>query len=230
MNRETKKYAHGEYFKYTSPNWNGKVIVSLHGLSEVGTDINKVENIGIPFQIKNGLETDYMVLAPQIRWSSGWWPSNMDALFAAEINALNLVKKPVITGISLGGKGVFEMLMSRPDLFSIGAAVAGQCDKPYLLDRVNDPIRAWHGRTDNVFDFTSMEKAIKTLQGFGIDASLIPYDAGHGIWQKAYDPNDPESFWKWLSVVDSDEQPAPSKKFKVTIDQGEFLTDSFKIE
>jgi pimeloyl-ACP methyl ester carboxylesterase len=97
------------------------LIIYLHGLGERAgggpADLSKVAQSGIPELIKNGFSLPFIVISPQVRHTWNGKGGHLDAF----LDYL-LVRYPGIdpervyfTGISDGGKGVFDMAMYHRD-------------------------------------------------------------------------------------------------------------------
>lgn len=103
------------------------LITVLHGSGEVGSKLSKLKAREPYISLKKGLiKPNAIVLMPQLPTSS--WGMSAVALkklidhiateYKCDINRIS------ITGHSLGGAGVFDMLLKYPDYFSAAASLS----------------------------------------------------------------------------------------------------------
>lgn len=213
MIRTVKKYAMGEYIEYLPVDHKERkypLLLFLHGIgqrasvivnddgSKSSTNIDLVEINEIPKQLRGGLEAPFIVVAPQL-------PSNQGGYYLAFWKAI----KPVldayaapeyhIAGLSLGGIGSFNLMSYAPGYFKTCGCCCG-ADNPKAYDAYRSVhIKAWHGDKDGTVRITSVLNTINILKGLGADAELKIYPGlGHNIWNLAFSPTDPESYWHWV--------------------------------
>lgn len=95
--------------------------------------------------------------------------------------------RPVVTGFSQGGILAFALASTRPDLVSTAIPIAGGLPRglwPRALPRgaVGVPVRALHGRNDEVLPPGPAEALVAHLRRLGFDAELRLYpDTGHAV-------------------------------------------------
>jgi hypothetical protein len=170
--------AYYQYLSYTPKEYNADtsklwpLIIYLHGGSDRGTDLKKLYSQGIPDQIYRGREFPFIIISPQcpehIRWSTDNWFEN----FYNEIKAKYRIdtNRVYLTGMSLGGSGTWFLAARYPDIFAAIAPMSGFTSHMDFIDDnidklANIPIRAFHGKTDNVVPFEETERIIKKLEG-----------------------------------------------------------------
>lgn len=213
MIRTVKTFESVRYIEYM-PNGTPKgIILYLHGLGEVGQDINLVERNEIPLQLKNGLEKSYIIVAPQ---SENSWGKNLLLACARLVISYNIRDK-FVTGLSLGGMGTFGILKHTYDagmrnLFKGAAIVCGStgANTPEEIQFAKGVvIKAWHGTNDATIKINPVRLFMKTFVAEGGDGELVEYQGyGHNIWGMAYSTTDPNSFWAWVDKL-VDDQPEP---------------------
>lgn len=184
------------------------LVVFLHGVGERGYDNER--------QLLNGVlafaEREAMrrypcyVLAPQCppdaRWSGAdirtavTWsetPTEPMRLLMALIEQL-LRDEPDIdpsrvylTGLSMGGAGVFDLLMRRPEWFAAAVPLCGGGD-PAQAHRIrNVALWVFHGRLDEVVPPFRSRRIIEALRRYGQPVRYTEYDSlAHAIWHQTY--------------------------------------------
>jgi hypothetical protein len=191
---------------YNSNSNNYPVVISLHGIKERGTtstDINTIKNatwtvanVGMPRYIKLGQKYPYIVIAPQLKTSYGTWPPDY------VMSVINYVKTKLridprriyLTGLSLGGYGVWKTAGAYPNVF---AAIAPVCSGGNDLTHAcaiaasNLPAWAFHGDADQVVSYTVDTKMINAINNCTPKpnplAKMTIYPGlTHIIWDKVY--------------------------------------------
>jgi dienelactone hydrolase len=182
------------------------VVISLHGIKEKGTtsndrnrilaDLARVDNVGLPKYVKNGKKYPFILISPQLKSNIGVWPGS----YVMEV--LNYVKKTLridehriyLTGLSLGGFGVWKTAGDYPDVF---AAIAPICaggnamKKANAIAAANLPVWGFHGSSDKIVSYkvtTAMVNAVNSApkKPNPLAKATLFAGAGHVIWDKAY--------------------------------------------
>lgn len=203
------------------PDAGWPLLLFLHGYGECGDEIVKVRKHGPPKLISQFSSLQgCVVVSPQCP-SDSWW--RVDALHA-------LVEEVVadrgdvdrerlyVTGLSMGGYGIWSFLSHYPDYFTAAIPICGGGD-PFRLPAnrppekqgiVNEfrpeglmaakrtPVWTFHGTDDGSVPIVESEMMVELLkQGGNTSARLTTFPGvGHvGAWERAYD--DPK-VWKWL--------------------------------
>jgi hypothetical protein len=191
---------------YNTNSNNYPVVISLHGIKERGTtstDINTIKNstwtvanVGMPRYIKLGQKYPFIVIAPQLKTSYGTWPPDY------VISVINYVKTKLridprriyLTGLSLGGYGVWKTAGAYPNVF---AAIAPICSGGNDLSHAcaiaasNLPAWAFHGDADQVVSYTVDTKMVNAINNCTPKpnplAKMTIYPGlTHIIWDKVY--------------------------------------------
>lgn len=97
-----------------------------------------------------------------------------------------------ITGISMGGYGTWNMIMTYPDYFSCAAPICGGgVSWRTRALREGFPLRAFHGIDDDAVPFANSLEMVSRARANGADVTLTAYDkVGHGSWVNAYEQSD----------------------------------------
>lgn len=199
------------YLEYLPQGYNSNtnkypVVISLHGIKEKGTsstdpnlvknDVPKVANVGLPKYVKYGQQYPFILISPQLKSNYSTWPPS----FVMEV--INYVKTKLridpsriyLTGLSLGGFGVWRTVGAYPHVF---AAVAPICSGGNALSQACDiagsnvPAWTFHGTSDNIVSYSVSTKMINAINACTPKPSplakvtLYP-GLGHVIWDKVY--------------------------------------------
>jgi len=179
------------------------VIVFLHGITQRG------EGGVVPTKGASGaLVQRYLegvpaiVLVPQCRKGSYWTDAEMGKMVmqaldqtVAEFGADK--ERLYLTGVSMGGYGVWQLASQHPDKFAALIAICGGSplsggdngDRflPIARQIGHTPVWVFHGADDTVVPVTEsrgMVKALKTIDGNNVRYSEYA-GGGHNVWMKA---------------------------------------------
>lgn len=199
------------YLEYLPDGYNSNsnkypVVISLHGIKERGTTSTdpaviktsalKVANVGLPKYVKYGQKYPFILISPQLKSSYGTWP----AAYVMEV--VNYVKSKLridpnriyLTGLSLGGYGVWTTAGANPSVF---AAIAPVCSggnslsKACAIAAADLPIWAFHGDKDGTVSYQVSLKMVNAVNACTPKPSplakiTIYPGLTHIIWDKAY--------------------------------------------
>lgn len=200
----SKKRANYPYLTYLPNDYLQKkypLVIFLHGSSLVGNDLNKLKQYGLPKEVEKGRSFDFIAVSPQCPsgklWSSEDWfgPLYEELLEKYPIDT----NRVYLTGVSMGGGGVFDVAKDYPDAF---AALAPLCAWASTTERICNlkeiPIWTFHGTKDDVVPISQTEskvKALKDCQG-NIEFTRLEGE-GHSIhW--LYEPESKYDIFAWL--------------------------------
>ena len=157
-----------EYMQYAlySPNVDNKdkkvpLIVWLHGAGEVNVRENTFKNRGLP-KILNEWKLEGFnayVLCPRLasdNWNTRKNKNNLYSLIEKIVEDYNIdEKKIIISGHSLGGLGVQQVVYSKQNYFSAMVVMSG--DNPYvqLGELKNMPVKGYSESSGNCFQYMS---------------------------------------------------------------------------
>jgi poly(3-hydroxybutyrate) depolymerase len=199
------------YLEYLPQGYNSNsnlypLVISLHGIKEKGTtstdpatlksSVLRVANVGLPKYVKYGAQYPFILISPQLKTSYGSWPA------AYVLDVINYVKKNLrvdprrvyITGLSLGGKGVWTTLGAYPEVFA-GAlpicAGGNSLNQACAIAAENVPVWGFHGDADNIVSYTVTTKMVAAINACTPKPSPLAKatlfaGAGHVIWDKVY--------------------------------------------
>jgi len=195
------------------------VILFMHGSGERGSDGLKQTEVGMPAQIRWHRDWfNAIVVMPQCPDDSVFRGVVAQAAFAAFEKSVKEYRgdreRLYVTGLSMGGYGVWQQIVDHPGVFAAAVAVSGgltpsadmdnlyvsvQGDDPfaYVAQRTKDlPVWIFHGGQDDVVPTEQSRKLVAAMRAAGSSPRYTEYaDLGHGAWDRAYSD---EELWKWL--------------------------------
>ena len=184
------------YRLFVPPVYNSQnkypIIIFLHGAGEKGSDNEKqLKNYGqgsmyfINTEFHAAYPTFYM--APQ---TTGGWNQDYLAMVQKAIAELSKefnidYERIYLTGISLGGSGIFNFMTWAPDYFAAGIPMSfGSGDAEKLL---NQNIWTFHAANDTVVGIGGTDGIVRAIRSLGGSIIYTRYDSGgHGIWSASY--------------------------------------------
>ncbi|MFT4197812.1 MAG: prolyl oligopeptidase family serine peptidase [Pseudoxanthomonas sp.] len=197
------------------------MLLFLHGSGERGTDNRSTLKVGLPRHLRHH-RRDFpaVVVIPQARPGQEWIGPSLDAALAALDAAANEFdgdrQRTYLTGLSMGGYGVWEAALAEPGRFAalvpIAGALSAPSDEPPLrvtqVEHEKDPYTAvarrlpgmpvwmFHGQDDDEVSVHDDRRLSKVLAAAGNPVHYTEFpNQGHGIWDQAYaNP----ALWTWL--------------------------------
>ena len=188
-------YLPGAYAADPSRRW--PLLLFLHGSGERGDDLARVKANGPPKFLDERRGFPFVVVSPQCPEGERWSADALAALLDDVTRRFRIDEdRVVVTGLSMGGRGAWDLVMTYPERFAAMAPVCGGA-LPDRACRLKDvPVRAYHGAKDDVVPLAESETVIEAVRKCGGTADLlVDPDAGHDAWTRAY--ADPE-LWDWL--------------------------------
>jgi predicted peptidase len=193
------------------------LVVFLHGAGERGND-NQAQLVhGLNEFAADEIMTRHpaFVVAPQCpsgqRWVEVDWtldkhdqPQQPSPPLAATLALIGSLQREFsiderriyITGLSMGGFGVWDALARKPELFAAAAPVCGGADLATAPQLKAIPVWAFHGERDSVVKPHRSRDLIAALKAAGGTPKYTEYSGvGHDCWTVTY--RDP-AFYEWL--------------------------------
>ncbi|MBY0525200.1 MAG: prolyl oligopeptidase family serine peptidase [Gemmataceae bacterium] len=191
------------------------LVLFLHGAGERGTDNDKQLVHGVPDFVKNRKEYPCLLIAPQcpanVKWVDVDWgadshkqPAEMTEPMRLTLELIPALQKEFTidtkriyaTGLSMGGYGVWDIVVRKPDLFAAAVPICGGGDEATAKQIAKLPVWAFHGAKDGAVKVSRSRNMIDALKKTGGEPKYTEYpNEGHGSWVPAY--RDAEMF-KWL--------------------------------
>lgn len=194
----TVKTPQGErqYTIYVPEGYDGTktypAILFLHGAGERGDDGVTPAQVGLGPAIFNrpgGIPA--IAVFPQARQT--WSADSADGV--AALQALDDVmreykvdpKRVILTGLSMGGRGSWDIGTAHPERFAAIVPICGPGD-PAAVDRLKDlPIWTFCGDADRDETVLNLRSMVESLRKAGNAARLTEYrGVGHNSWDRAY--------------------------------------------
>jgi predicted peptidase len=217
QNVETSDGLRSRLFMPTNydPNQDYPLILFLHSEEEKGNDNCSQLNEKF-YALKDNLEQNgrkAFIFAPQI--TTGWAQTTSDlrAPLETTLSAIDLLgeefsidpNRLYVTGISLGGIGVYDLVSKRPNSFAAAVPICGFGDTKYAAGLTNQPIWAFHASDDPKFAASKDKAMIDAIRSAGGNPLYTEYGTGgHDIWGTVFET--PELYdWMFAQSV-----PEPS--------------------
>lgn len=207
---------------YVPREWPGEqtrkwpTILFLHGYGEGGDDGLAPTEIGIGSALRYHPERyPFLVVFPQFQWQHIWLEeaTAKKALAALDAELQEFHGDPdrvYLTGLSVGGYGVWYLASHYANRFAAVAPVAGGMQASWLppqnatpdiyrqtAERIGKtPVWIFHGADDGVVPVSEARAMFEALQRAGGNVRYYEYQGiQHNSWDKSY--GDPE-FPRWL--------------------------------
>jgi predicted peptidase len=213
----------------TDPHTIRPLILFLHGAGESGTNNIAQINGNLDNLLAAAKNRGAFLYAPQT--NSGWGSPTLLSRAMTMIDRA-IVERHVdpnriyVTGLSMGGGGVWNILNQFPDRFAAAVPICSVSPSPSFLPAniVNEPIWAFHARNDGTVSPTASRNVINRLLSEALEPlpaypSLTDFSAnfnfndslldlhyteyrtgGHGIWGQVY--NTPAVYdWMFAHVA-----------------------------
>ncbi len=172
------------------------LIMFLHGAGERGNDPRALKRHGIPKIVERQPDFPFIAVSPQCS-NNTWWQSYigmLDALLDEVMNACAVdADRVYLTGVSMGGAGVWLLGSLYPERFAALAPICGYGSPslgfPKKVCALKDvPVWAFHGAKDDIVPLEATSVLVDTLKSCGGDVRFTIYpDAGHDSWTETYD-------------------------------------------
>lgn len=177
------------------------LVVFLHGAGERGTDNKKQVEVGLGPAVRRQADTfPAIVLFPQAEKT--WVLDSDDQKRAlaelAQVEAEFKVDRTreYVTGLSMGGRGTYDLIRAQPDRFAAAGIICGFFDLDAIEPVSKLPTWFFHGAADPVVSVKNSRDAVAKLKELGADVRYSEYpQVLHNSWIQAYD--EPE-FFTWL--------------------------------
>ena len=193
------------------------LVIFLHGAGERGSDNKKQLIHGMNDFASDEVRAKYpaFVIAPQCPEGKKWvevdWtlpshamPEQPSEPLASVFELIDHLQKkqPIdsrriyITGLSMGGFGVWDAIQRRPELFAAAAPICGGGD-PILAKQIQFvPLWVFHGDADDTVKVNRSREMVAALKGVGTEVKYTEYKGvGHDSWTRTY--KDP-ALYAWM--------------------------------
>lgn len=198
------------------------LILFLHGAGSRGDDINMVGTHNPLKHYPNKGDFPFLLVAPQCPAGKSWNPDILLNILAELEKKYPIdLNKEYITGLSLGGKGVWDLLQKAPDKFAAAAPVCGWGDSANLCLLKYTPVWAFHGKEDQAVLPQQSIGMITALNNAGGHGKIKLYDhTKHNSWDSAY--AEPK-LYEWLLKHSRIGEELPLSADQQSTYEGEYL-------
>ena len=166
------------------------LIFFLHGRGERGDDLEKVKVHGPVKYAQKHKDFPFVLVSPQCPQDRLWWSCDVLINLLDEVVAgYNIDEKRIyLTGLSMGGFGVWDLACRYPERFAAVAVVCGE-GEPSLAKHLKDvPVWAFHGAKDEIVPLEKSLQMVEEIKANDGNAKLTIYpELGHDSWTVTYD-------------------------------------------
>ena len=207
------------------------LILYLHGAGDRGSDNEKQFSklTMMMARTKNQVETPAFILAPQCpskkQWVNTPWKNGSYSVeqtppsdpMKVALEILDAVQaeynidpdRILVTGVSMGGFGAWDLVTRYPERFAAVMPVCGAGDPSKAKNISKIPAWIFHGEKDRVVPTKGAREIVKALQDAGASPVYVEYkDQAHGIWDDAY--KDEQAMAWFFSQARGSTPPTPS--------------------
>lgn len=188
-------YLPKNYRKKPSKRW--PLLVYLHGKSCRGYNLEKLKAYGPPYLVSEGWHFPFIIVSPQCPpdriWDTDdWFPS----LYKKLSGKYRIDESRIyLTGMSMGGSGVWALAIKRPEYFAAAVSLCGGWRTENIKAMKNIPVWAFHGAKDKIVSPRRTEKMVDALRNVGGKVRYSKIEGkGHSI-HKVYEYKE---VYKWL--------------------------------
>ncbi|WP_406699051.1 redoxin domain-containing protein [Singulisphaera sp. Ch08] len=177
-------------------------ILFLHGSGYVGSDGRKQLTGALADAIKHHEdEFPFLTIFPQSQ-EGGWQAGSADGMRAmAILDAVSLdyavdLGRVYLTGLSMGGEGVWSLAAAHPKRWAAIVPICGGGD-PGVAQKIKDiPCWCFHGDADRMIHPEQSRAMIRALQGAGGRPLYHEYPGvDHNCWDRTYSMPD---LYQWM--------------------------------
>jgi predicted peptidase len=186
------------YDKKAEKKW--PLLLFLHGSGERGDWLELVKKNGPPKLIEFGKFFPFIVVSPQCPEEERWSVEVLNMLLDEMVNRFQVDENCIIvTGLSMGGEGTWNLAYAYPDRFAAIVPVCGWTD-PSQAEKIKGlPVWVFHGVKDDVVPFSESEDMVNALKALGSPVKFTVYpEANHDSWTEAYESDE---LWDWLAMI-----------------------------
>ena len=203
--------------RYDSSNKKYPLILFIHGIGELGTDLSKMLRAGLPRLINrkmfpsdfemDGRHYSFVVVSPQFKK----WPSNDDVKSVLDyaVKKYRVDESRIyVTGLSMGGGVTWEFNAQYGNAVAAAVPICGgswpDTKRAEKIAGFNLPVWAFHNMDDGVVPVSYTIDYVKKINSFdpAVKARYTTWPTGgHDSWTKAYDPATKEggkNVYEWM--------------------------------
>jgi predicted peptidase len=174
------------------------LVVFLHGKGERGADLRLLERHGLPRLIAEGRSFPFLAVSPQCLETEFWSDAaGLPEFVAAAVDRHRADPTRVyLTGLSMGGFGVWSLAQRHPERYAAILPVCGGGDVRWAPRLKNLPTWVFHGARDTVVPPQRSIDMVEAIKAAGGTPRITLYpDTAHDSWTETY-AND--EIYGWL--------------------------------
>jgi len=201
MSTEITKSIDDDYLLYLPVGYDSNendwpLVVYLHGSGSAIWDLDAIRDGGPPQLFEEGMDSDFILLCPQLHADVHWDVDRIHALTEEIIATYRINESRIyLTGLSRGGFGSWEYGVIHPELFA-GVVPISARDVAGVERLANTAVWIFHGDQDTGVPWQGSETAYDRLFAQGADVHFTLYEGvGHWAWEPAYATT---GLWSWL--------------------------------
>lgn len=176
------------------------LLIFLHGKSLSGSNLEVVKRYGVIDAIERKRKIPAVVIAPQCPRGSSWNPDKL-------LNVLNYIQKTYrydtnrvyLTGMSMGGYGVFNFAGKYPEKFAAAFALCGGGNPKDACRLSTIPLWVGHGQRDVAVRHSESVKMVEAIRACENKGSLLRFssypDLDHGDMAQVFHMDE---HYRWL--------------------------------
>jgi predicted peptidase len=175
------------------------LVLFLHGAGERGSELDRVRTHGIPRELSEGRELRCVAASPQCPAGRYW--TELTGALASLIDELERTHatdpaRVYLTGLSMGGYGVWKLASEIPERIAAAVPVCGGGDPRWAPRLASVPIWAFHGSDDPIVPASESLRMVSALEELGAPVELTMYpDVGHDSWTRTFAD---DALYEWL--------------------------------
>jgi predicted peptidase len=188
-------YLPKEYEKDGAKKW--PLLIFLHGKSLRGNNLEKLKRYGLPELIKRGKEFPFIVVSPQCPLGKSWNNNEWFLPLYRELTKKYRIdlSRIYLTGMSLGGYGVWYTAIRYPEYFAAIIPLCGGGDAKSVCRIKHIPVWTFHGKEDRIVLPEESKKLVDALERCGGNVRFTLLDKkGHDLHHVFHD----NRIYMWL--------------------------------
>lgn len=196
------RHMSGNYLMYLPERYDRSqqrwpLILFLHGSGQRGNNLQAVKKHGLPRVVETKRDFPFIVISPQCPAGKEWSSEYLNELLDDIIGHYRVDPNRVyLTGLSMGGDGVWDLAARHPEKFAAIAPVCGSGNPSRARSLRNVPTWVFHGALDREVPPASSQAMVNALKRAGGTVKFTLYPkAGHNCWDETY--SNPE-LYRWL--------------------------------
>jgi predicted peptidase len=164
------------------------LMLFLHGAGERGSDLRTLRRYGPPRIVESDPDFPFILIAPQCPTGSYWRPAALLALLDDAAARYRIdPRRFVVTGVSMGGYGTWELATTAPARLAAIAPICGGGEPRRAPVLAGVSVWAFHGEEDDIVPVSETLEMIDAIRSAGGNPRVTIYPGvAHESWGAAY--------------------------------------------